>query len=105
MNQQNIDARAFFWALQGLCALHRKPFSIELAQQQCAAPYTNGALIAALQSYGLDAKTSKGKSKSLQREAFPLMVWLQDEIVDVTPIESPQAADELSAPSAQVPQS
>lgn len=101
MNQQNIDARAFFWALQGLCALHRKPFSIELAQQQCAAPYTNGALITALQSYGLDAKTSKGKSKSLQREAFPLMVWLQDEIVDVTPIESQQPVVDLSALSDQ----
>ncbi len=41
MNYQELNQTSFFWALQGLCALHRKPFSLELAQQQCAAPYSN----------------------------------------------------------------
>jgi ATP-binding cassette, subfamily B, bacterial HlyB/CyaB len=38
MLNQTVDTAAFFWALQGICALHRKPFSMELATQQLAAP-------------------------------------------------------------------
>jgi ATP-binding cassette, subfamily B, bacterial HlyB/CyaB len=49
MKQEQLNAQAYFWALQGLYALHRKPFSIELAQQQSAAPYTNEALLATLE--------------------------------------------------------
>ncbi|MDP3357504.1 MAG: hypothetical protein Q8M51_16785 [Polaromonas sp.] len=34
MNNKTLKRDAFFWALQGVCSLHRKPFSSELAQQQ-----------------------------------------------------------------------
>ncbi|MES2129959.1 MAG: calcium-binding protein [Pseudomonadota bacterium] len=44
MNKKNIEQSAFFWVLEGLCSLHRKPFSLPLAQQQLAAPYTVGTL-------------------------------------------------------------
>lgn len=84
MKQEQLSAQAYFWALQGLCALHRKPFSIELAQQQCAAPYTNEALLATLKHYGLDTATRKCKGKVLHKEAFPLIVWLKADSVNTT---------------------
>lgn len=84
MKQEQLSAQAYFWALQGLCALHRKPFSIELAQQQCAAPYTNEALLATLKHYGLDTATRKCKGKVLHKEAFPLIVWLKTDSVNTT---------------------
>lgn len=77
MIHQELNNNAFFWALQGLCALHRKPFSAELAQQQLAAPYTNHSLVTALANYGLSAETRSCKSAKLNKEAFPLLVWLK----------------------------
>ena len=71
MTHQELNNNAYFWALQGLCALHRKPFSLELAQQQLAAPYTNHSLVAALEHYGLTVSTHKRKSVQLHKESFP----------------------------------
>ena len=75
MNYQELNQTSFFWALQGLCALHRKPFSLELAQQQCAAPYSNQALHHALDETGLTASTHKCAAKKLHQESFPLITW------------------------------
>lgn len=77
MNQKEIQADAFFWALQGICALHRQPFSLELAQQQLAAPHTVASLTQVALVYGFDAKLSKVKPGKLQHQAFPLVAWLQ----------------------------
>ncbi|MDQ1834355.1 peptidase domain-containing ABC transporter [Massilia scottii] len=77
MNHKEIQADAFFWALQGICALHRQPFSLELAQQQLAAPHTVASLTQAAGVYGFDATLRKVKTGKLQHEAFPLVAWLQ----------------------------
>src|SRR3954466_8389061 len=71
-----IRPEDFFWALQGLCALHRKPFSPKLAQQQLAPPHTPEALCKGAQAYGLDASIRKLKIGKLRGEAFPLIAWL-----------------------------
>lgn len=76
MKNKNISGDAFFWALQGICALHRKPFSNELARQQLAAPYTTESLGQAAQAYGFEASLRKTKSAKLHKEAFPLVAWL-----------------------------
>ncbi len=77
MHHKKLSKDAFFWALQGLCALHRKPFSIDLAQQQLAAPHTPDSLQRAAEAYGFAAATRKTKAHHLQHEAFPLIAWLQ----------------------------
>ena len=85
---QELSQKAFFWTLQGLCALHRKPFSQELARQQCAAPYTRQALQLALNLTDLDASSHKCALKKLDKESFPLIAWcrepaLQEGVFDV----------------------
>ncbi len=74
---KNINKESFFWALQGLCALHRKPYSAELAVQQLAAPYTLDSFCAASEQFGLAANTQKIKLHKLQQENFPLVIWLR----------------------------
>jgi subfamily B ATP-binding cassette protein HlyB/CyaB len=76
MTSQDISSDAFFWTLQALCALHRKPFSAALAQQQLAAPYTVDALTRAAAAYGFDAALRKCKIDRLHKESFPAVVWL-----------------------------
>ena len=79
MNQTELTRDTFFWTLQGICALHRKPFSSELAQQQLAAPHTPESLVRAAQALGFDAETRKIKLKNLRSQTFPLIVWLRQD--------------------------
>jgi subfamily B ATP-binding cassette protein HlyB/CyaB len=96
MSQKHIKQAAFFWVLQGICTLHRKPFSAELAQQQLASPYTARSLLQAVTAYGFEAKACKGKSDKLHKESFPLIAWLSPRLID-----PPAAAtsDAISAPA------
>ena len=91
MNNKKIKERAFLWVLQGLCALHRKPFSPDLAQQQLAAPHTVESLSRAAQAYGFEAALRKAKSEKLHKESFPLIAWLQS-----TPAEAAAQEDILT---------
>ncbi|WP_054266683.1 HlyD family efflux transporter periplasmic adaptor subunit [Massilia antarctica] len=65
MNHKEIQADAFFLALQGICALHRPPFFLDLAQQQLAAPHTVASSTHAAGVYGFDATL---RNKSCYRE-------------------------------------
>ncbi|HJV80490.1 peptidase domain-containing ABC transporter, partial [Noviherbaspirillum sp.] len=75
VSSKTLTKGAFFWVLQGVCALHRKPFATELASQQWVAPYTIGALIRAVEAYGLESTLRKSKPEKLHKEAFPLIGW------------------------------
>lgn len=75
MQYQELSPKAFFWVLQGVTALHRKPFSMELAQQQCAAPYSNHTLQEALDRTGFLASTHACRIKKIKHESFPLIAW------------------------------
>ena len=92
MNHQAVSKVAFFWALQGLCALHRKPFSLDLAQQQLAAPHTNHSLVA-MSELGLQASTHQCKAEKLHKESFPLLVWLN---VDQNVLDASQTQEMLT---------
>lgn len=70
-----MHQESFFWALQGICALYRKPFSIELARQQIAAPYTIKSLVKTAASYSFDAALKEVKPSRLHKESFPLVAW------------------------------
>jgi ATP-binding cassette, subfamily B, bacterial HlyB/CyaB len=77
MKYQAIERAPFFWALEGLCALHRKPFSSELSQQQVAPPYTVESLTQAASNHGFDARLCKVRADKLHKEAFPLVACLK----------------------------
>jgi subfamily B ATP-binding cassette protein HlyB/CyaB len=100
MNYQILSKKAYFWTLQGLCALHRKPFSLELAQQQLSAPYSNQTLISAMNEFGLQASTHKCKAEKLHKESFPLIVWLKVQetpsIVDGEQTDSTNSKEDIS---------
>ena len=76
MKTNKLTNTAFFWVLQGVCALHRKPFSPDLAQQQLAAPHTVESLSRAAQAYGFEAALRTVKAEKLHKESFPLIAWL-----------------------------
>lgn len=97
MDTTQIEQRAFLWALQGICSLHRKPFSLELARQQLAPPHTLSALAHAADAYGFQASLRKTKPAQLHEETFPLIAWLAPE---PAPAE-PQGADAAPAANPQ----
>ncbi len=78
MKHTGVSKASFFWVLQGLCTLHRKPFSPEIAQQQLAAPYSTDSLAGALTSFGFKADIGSVKSARLHKESFPLAAFLRD---------------------------
>lgn len=76
MKQFTIGRVPFFWALQGMCALHRMPFSRELAEQQLAAPYCIRSMLDAAGQFGFDASLTAMKADCLHTEVFPLVVLM-----------------------------
>lgn len=88
MVNKKLRGDHFFWVVQAICALHRKPFSAELAQQQLAAPYTTDSLLSAAKAYGFDAALRKTKAEKLHKESFPLIAWLEPR-----PTTAPDAAE------------
>ena len=76
MHNKTVSSDAFFWMLQALCALHRKPFSMALATQQLAAPYTIQAFMKAANAYRFEAQLRRCAITKLHKEAFPVVVWL-----------------------------
>lgn len=89
------------WALQGICALHRKPYSAELAQQQLVAPYTVDSVLRALSLFGFDATLDKIKAEKLRNESFPLIAWL---VPKPRPETLPGAFEHTSAACGERPQ-
>jgi subfamily B ATP-binding cassette protein HlyB/CyaB len=77
MEFKKVSQTSFFWALQTLCTLHRRPFSLALAQQQSAAPYTAGTFLRVCTLFDFDAVQKRLKLDKLRKESFPLVVWLQ----------------------------
>ncbi|HZV66694.1 MAG TPA: hypothetical protein VFG03_17485, partial [Telluria sp.] len=73
---QDIDQAQFFWALQALCLLHRKSFSLELAKQQVPAPFSVERFAQAAGAFGLDAVARETKAAALHKETFPLVAWM-----------------------------
>jgi subfamily B ATP-binding cassette protein HlyB/CyaB len=70
-----LDKQDFFWTLQTLCSLHRKPFSLALAQQQFSAPYTRDLLHQATEALVFTAALKKCPPSKLSRQSFPLVAW------------------------------
>ncbi|WP_332853590.1 peptidase domain-containing ABC transporter [Duganella sp. S19_KUP01_CR8] len=75
MEHLPVQQHGFFWALQTLCAVHRTPFSLALAKQQTAAPYTLRSFNLTGEGYGFDTALRKARGKNLHKESFPLVAW------------------------------
>jgi len=88
MKKLDLDRTSFFWALQALCGLHRRPFSLELAKQQLVAPYSNERLEAALAEYELETHCVKTSARKLHKESFPLLAWMSRNGAEQLPKES-----------------
>lgn len=100
MQNKKLTGEAFLWILQGVCALHRKPFSVELAQQQLAAPYTIQSLVRAAHDYGFEAALRKAKFTKLHIETFPLIAWLQP-VANDEPFNTPDADSKKKSQSTE----
>jgi subfamily B ATP-binding cassette protein HlyB/CyaB len=73
MNNLHLERNSFFWALQSLCALHRKPYSSELAEQQLSAPYQVQGFVQTAERLGLDGSARAMHIRALQKaKAFPV---------------------------------
>ena len=73
MNTLHLDRNSFFWALQNLCALHRKPYSPQLAEQQLSAPYQIAGFVQAAGRLGLDGAARPLRIGALHKAAsYPL---------------------------------
>ena len=98
MDNKELGKDVLLWVLQAVCALHRKPFSLELARQQLAAPHSTDSLTRAVQEYGFDAFHRKLKAQKLHKESFPLIAWLQPTMPDATSTAASAAVSTADGP-------
>ncbi|MDB5794949.1 MAG: peptidase transporter [Noviherbaspirillum sp.] len=77
MSLNKLSGDAFLWVLQTVCSLHRKPFAVDLASQQHAAPYTIATLSSAIDAYGFSASLRKVRPEKFHRESLPIIAWLR----------------------------
>ena len=77
-----LPPAAFFWLLESLCGLYRKPFSAGLAEQQFAAPHRLQDFLHAMQGCGFDARLRKTRVEKLRLESFPLVALLVGDSAD-----------------------
>ena len=94
-----ITSDRFFGLIEGLCGLHRIPFSGELARQQLAAPFTQDALHAALQVYGFQLAYRTCKAEKFSKEALPLVAWLRPAPTGVAMAEASSGTEPALVPA------
>lgn len=98
MDRTCIDKDAFFWALHGMCTLHRLPFSLELIARQTVAPYTLDGFHAAAHALGFQASLHKVKARALAAERLPLLAWVAPPSRPRTATDAAAADDAATAP-------
>ncbi|OFA00213.1 peptidase domain-containing ABC transporter [Duganella sp. HH101] len=76
MEALTITPESFFWGLQTICGLHRKPFSRELVQQFVVPPYDIAAFSQVATQLGFDIQLRKRKPEKFRNASFPLIIWL-----------------------------
>jgi ATP-binding cassette, subfamily B, bacterial HlyB/CyaB len=66
----------FVWALQTVCAVHKKPFDTALLLQQFPPPYDEAALVRAAQALGFKSQLRDVPLEQLTQLPLPLLVEL-----------------------------
>jgi subfamily B ATP-binding cassette protein HlyB/CyaB len=77
MTQGRASAADFVWALQTLCAVHRKPFERDLLLQQFPPPYNDAAVVRAARGLGFKCQLRDMNTAELQQLPLPLLVELK----------------------------
>ena len=67
----------FVWALQTVCAVHKKPFDAALLLQQFPPPYDEAALVRAAQALGFRSQLRDVPLEQLAQLPLPLLVERQ----------------------------
>jgi len=62
--------------------MHRRPYSAELARQQCPAPHSVASFLSAAEAIGFDTGLRKCTPAKLHKESFPLVAWLEKSPAD-----------------------
>ncbi len=78
--QKEYAQADFVWALQTLCAVHRRPFDLQLLLQQFPPPYDEAALVRATRSLGFKTQLRAIAPQVLAQLPMPLLVELHDGI-------------------------
>jgi ATP-binding cassette, subfamily B, bacterial HlyB/CyaB len=77
MVRESYTQPDFVWALQTVCALHKKPFDAALLLQQFPPPYDEAALVRAAQALGFKSQLRDVPLEQLAQLPLPLLVELQ----------------------------
>jgi len=88
MMLEQVAPQDFFWVLENICSVYRKPFSMPLAQQQLAAPHTRTSLRDALCAYGFQVTLMPVSLRKIKKEPLPFLVWLRKEVTAASGHES-----------------
>lgn len=77
MVRESYTQPDFVWALQTVCAVHKKPFDVTLLLQQFPPPYDEAALVRAAQALGFKCQLRNVPHDQLAQLPLPLLVELQ----------------------------
>ena len=102
MVRESYTKPDFVWALQTVCAVHKKPFEISLLLQQFPPPYDEAALVRAAQALGFKCQLRDVPLQQLAQLPLPLLVELTSkpqnkELADSTDPTDPTITDILPA--------
>ncbi|HQS39339.1 MULTISPECIES: peptidase domain-containing ABC transporter [unclassified Polaromonas] len=75
--QKEYAQTDFVWALQTMCAVHRRPFDAQLLLQQFPPPYDESGLVRAARGLGFKAQLRVVEPKVLAQLPLPLVVELR----------------------------
>ena len=76
MIQARASAADFVWALQTLCAVHRKPFDRDLLLHQFPPPYSDSSVVLAARALGFKCQLRGIDAAELHQLPLPLLVEL-----------------------------
>jgi subfamily B ATP-binding cassette protein HlyB/CyaB len=76
--QKQYAQADFVWALQTVCAVHRRPFDAQLLLRQFPPPYDEAALVRAARDLGFKTQLRAVSPQELDRLPMPLLVEMHD---------------------------
>lgn len=101
-SRREVPQDEILWAMGSMCALHRRPFSVELVAKDFPPPCTTQTLVAAARALSFKIKPFKVQASRLDRMALPLIVGMKQlEPVDGQP-RSPSLAIVTAVQEGQV---
>lgn len=76
-SRRELPQEEILWAMGSMCALHRRPFSVELVARDFPPPCTTQTLVAVARALSYRIKAFKVQASRLERMSLPLIVGLK----------------------------